>query len=167
MAIPYNKTRMIVTLTDRIKSDFEYLCEIDKRNPSKELEHIIESFLVQYYKNEYIKVELDEYFEKKYKPKQIGDEILSIWERMFGYKKMNWGTIKQFEVNDYRDTYVEKLSKFKSLLKNENMLKQDFITYNKDNIIFDYLEDVFTKHEIFPQLMSDTFNIIIETFYEN
>lgn len=165
MAIPYNKTRMIVTLTDRIKSDFEYLCEKDKRNPSKELEHIIESFLESYYKNESDKLELDEYFEKQYKPKQIGDEILSIWARVYNYKKMNTPIIESFEENNFRGNYVERLSKFKTILKSESMLKQDFVTFNKNNIIFDYLEEYFSKYNIIPKLMSDTFNVIIEAFY--
>lgn len=76
MAIPIDKSRITVTLPERLKSDFEFLCDMDKRTSSKELEYILE-YYIDFLEKRFSQEEYDKYYKEEYLPKQLADNIIS------------------------------------------------------------------------------------------
>jgi hypothetical protein len=76
MAIPEDKARLIITLPDRLKSNLEFLCDMDKRTSSKELEFILEYYIDSIEKR-FSQEDYDKYYEEEYLPKQLADRIIA------------------------------------------------------------------------------------------
>lgn len=76
MAIPEDKARLIITLPDKLKSDFEFLCGTDKRTSSKELEYILE-YYIDFIEKRFSQEDYDKYYKEEYLPKQLAERIVS------------------------------------------------------------------------------------------
>lgn len=77
MAIPHDKSRIIITLPEKMKSDIEFLSLNDKRTPSKEIEYIIEQYLKEV-ENRFSDEDFYDHYENYYKPKQLADKIVTL-----------------------------------------------------------------------------------------
>lgn len=129
MAIPRDKSRIILTLKDFTKSCIEYLSENDKRTPSKEIEYIIEEYIQQLERaNEDISDELNNYYHNTYKPKEICNKILSYWKQSIGSHKDNI-------------TFSEASTSFEAYLLNDPYLQKEFTTFNgEENVVLYHLD---------------------------
>jgi len=76
MAIPNDKSRIIITLPDRMKSDIEFLSITDKRTPSKEIEYMMEQYFERL-EGRFPIEDYDNYYEETYKPKQLAERIIT------------------------------------------------------------------------------------------
>jgi hypothetical protein len=83
MAIPIDKSRITVTLPDRIKSDFECICELDKRTSSKQLEYILEYYIQNIEKRLSIE-DYDKYYHEIYLVNQLIEKIYYFCSRKTG-----------------------------------------------------------------------------------
>lgn len=133
MAIPRNKSRVILTLKDYTKSCIEYLSENDKRTPSMEIEYIIEHYISQLEKsNEDLSEYLDNYYSEVYKPKEISNSILSYWKQ---------STRSFFARNRVGTTLSEARESFENLLLKDTFLQKDFVSFNgEENKVLNFLE---------------------------
>lgn len=132
MAIPRDKSRIILTLKDYTKSCIEYLSEQDKRMPSKEIEYIIEEYIKQLESyNEDITNELNMYYHDTYKPKEICNTILSYW-------KQATRTPFKHKASGFNITFSEACDTFEELLHKDPYLKEDFRTFNgeENNVLY-------------------------------
>jgi len=113
MAISKDKSRIIITLPDRMKSDIEFLSIIHKRTPSKEIEFIVEEFFDKL-ENLIDTNDYDYYYNETYKPKQLAEKIV-IWLTSFSI------------------TPNKKTSSFIQVFKNENITDKviDMVRFNK------------------------------------
>lgn len=142
MAIPRDKSRIILTLKDFTKSCIEYLSENDKRTPSKEIEYIIEEYIQQLERaNENISDELNMYYHDIYKPKEICNTILSYWRQ---------ATRPMFRNKTGLDIpFAEVCDTFEVLLYKDPYLQKDFITFNGDeNNVLNYLDKMMFEMNI-------------------
>lgn len=83
MAIPDDKARLIVTLPDRLKSNFELICKIDKRSASNQFEYILE-YYINNVENRLTDKDYDDYFKNVYLRNQLIDEIVRFLSRKDG-----------------------------------------------------------------------------------
>lgn len=152
MAIPRNKSRIILTLKDYTKSCIEYLCETDKRTPSMEIEYIIEQHISQLEKsNDNLNECLQEYYINVYKPKEISNAIISHW------RQSNRHFFRSGRVDE---SIAEIYDLFENLLWNDTFLQKDFMTFNnQDNKVLNYLDKIMFEINI----DSDTAKRIIDT----
>jgi hypothetical protein len=113
MAIPSDKSRIIITLPDRMKSDIEFLSIIHKRTPSKEIEFIVEEFFDKL--ENLIEIQdYDYYYIETYKPKQLAEKIVT------------WLT--SFSITPNKRT-----SSFIQIFRNENITDKviDMVRFNR------------------------------------
>jgi hypothetical protein len=113
MAISKDKSRLIITLPDKMKSDVEFLSIIHKRTSSKEIEFIIEEFFDKL-ENVLAKEDYDCYYEETYKPKQLAERIV-------------------FWLTSFSITPNHKTSSFSQVFKGENITEKviDMVMFNK------------------------------------
>lgn len=86
MAIPDDKARLIVTLPDKLKSDFELLCELDKRTASKQFEYILE-YYIENVEGRLCDKDYNKYYEDIYLRNQLIDEITHFLKKKDGRYK--------------------------------------------------------------------------------
>lgn len=86
MAVPNDKSRLMVTLPHRIKSDFECICELEKRTSSKQLEYILEYYIQNIEKRISIE-DYDNYYKNVYLKNQLADKITAFLTRKTGQYK--------------------------------------------------------------------------------
>lgn len=112
MAIPKDKSRIIITLPEKMKSDIEFLSYMDKRTPSKEIEFLIEQYFEQI-ENRFSPDEYNTYYEETYKPKQLAERIV-MWLTSTTHPN-------------------HKTSSFQQVFKGENITEKviDLISFNK------------------------------------
>lgn len=129
MAIPRDKSRIILTLQDYTKSCIEYLSETDKRTPSKEIEFIIDEYIKLHCKeDEELEEDLNNYYHNTYKPKEICNKILSYWKQSIGSYKDNI-------------TFSEASMSFEASLLNDPYLQKEFTTFNgEENVVLNHLD---------------------------
>lgn len=134
MAIPRDKSRIILTLKDFTKSCIEYLSENDKRTPSKEIEYIIEEYIQQLERaNENISDELNMYYHDIYKPKEICNTILSYWRQAARPVLRNKTGLNM--------PSAEVCESFEAYLLNDPYLQKEFTTFNgEDNVVLNHLD---------------------------
>lgn len=83
MAIPDDKARLIVTLPDKLKSNFELICKTDKRSASNQFEYILE-YYINNVENRLTDKDYDDYFKDVYLRNQLIDEIVRFLSRKDG-----------------------------------------------------------------------------------
>lgn len=155
MAIPLNKSRITVTLKDFTKSSIEYLSEIDKRTPSRQIEYIIEEYVNRLSAtDEDLSDELNEYYTETYKPKEVASNIFNYYKQIF--KSTN---------NRYKDLSLEeRFNMFEVSLLKDVALKRDFDTFNgDDNKVLFYIDSLLIEANIEKDMLKKIENIIIDT----
>lgn len=154
MAIPVNKSRITVTLKDFTKSSIEYLSEVDKRTPSRQIEYIIEDYVNKLCAtDEDLSDELDEYYTETYKPKEVASNIFNYYKQIF--KATN---------NRYKDLPLEeRFNMFEASLLKDAVLKRDFDTFNGDNnkVLF-YIDSLLIESNVEKDILAKIENIIID-----
>jgi len=109
MAIPDDKTRTIITLPDRLKSDFELLCNLDKRNTSKQFEYILEYYFKNV-ENRISQQEYDDYYINFYLKEKLAEKLIS-WFRRYTIRRNTDFPVK-FNFDDfYQEFKNEKIDK--------------------------------------------------------
>lgn len=155
MAIPLNKSRITVTLKDFTKSSIEYLSEVDKRTPSRQMEYIIEEYVNKLCKTDSnLRDKLAEHYMETYKPKEVASNIFNYYKQIF--KSTN---------NRYKDlSPEERLNMFEVLLLKDVALKRDFDTFNgNDSKVLFYIDSLLIEANIEKDMFQKIENIIIDT----
>jgi hypothetical protein len=121
MAIPDDKARLIITLPDKLKSNFELLCELDKRTASKQFEYILE-YYINNVETRLSPENYTDFYNQIYLPQRLVEKIYYFLSRKTGqYQGKNISVEYFYEI--FKDEKID-----------DKIIKDILLYLNKSNI---------------------------------